>query len=87
MKIEDDTLFGRCGFCNKWVPRDVMRSYSLRMYGEGVGVVERTVRLRACPACHESEVEKLISKEWDGVLYSAAELRANKELSDMCDSV
>ena len=87
MEIRDDTLFGECKWCGKWVPRDSMVSVSVKVFGRGVDVLDEIIRLRICPGCFDKEAEMWRGRKWDDKMYRAEQIRGVPELSDRCDFI
>lgn len=86
-KTEDETLFGLCRFCDKWVPRDNMKSANIRIYGSGVENIDRVIRLRICQGCYMGELERWESVEWRPLLVREDEIRNDEDLARKCDFV
>lgn len=87
MEIRDDTLFGECKWCWKWVPRDSMVSVSVKVFGKGVDVLDEIIRLRICSVCFDKEAEMWRGRKWDDKMYRAEQIRGVQELSDRCDFI
>lgn len=69
--------YGFCrGGCNKWKPRDDMRSINISVYDEDNR--EMRIPLRFCPECNKKIVEDLLSMAWDNILFSEAQIRCDK---------
>jgi hypothetical protein len=86
-KTEDKILFGFCNWCNKLIPRDLMISSSVRIYGKGVYNTEEIIQFRMCPDCFKFELEDWRDMRWNKKLYRADQIRESEELSGKCDSI
>lgn len=79
----NNTIYGFCRGCEKWVPRDTMLSINVNVYSEENE--ESRIPLRFCPACHTARRADLGEVRWDNVLLTEAQIRTDPELVTQSD--
>ena len=66
---EENILYGKCKGCGKLYRRDQLVSTNIRIYGKGVGNIQKHIRVRLCTDCQDREEKHWESLEWDGKLF------------------
>lgn len=75
----DSQVYGRCGRCAKFLPRDEMRSASIHIYGGGVGNREDRIPIRLCPDCWGHMIDEWQAMRWTKRLFSKDEIECSQE--------
>lgn len=81
--MSDNTVYGFCRGCDKWIPRDDMLSINVSVYS--VKNEESRIPLRFCPECHAAKGEALGVLRWDNNLKTESQIRTNRELAAQSD--
>lgn len=64
----EQTMYGRCGLCNRWVPRDEMLSVHVDFYDEDNK--REVIRQRLCPPCWRAEKDRVRETRWDRLVVN-----------------
>jgi hypothetical protein len=73
--------------CNKLVLRDNMKSSTITIYGDGVGVVDEKIRVRLCPSCSKEQYKRWKNLEWQVKMWTEEDILADPELAKICEGV
>lgn len=75
--------YGCCTMCGRWVPRDEMMTMNVDSFDARSN--KEIIRLRPCPKCSNEMLVKLRRLEWDHILKTEIEIRADARLAALAD--